>query len=56
MTTAPPGEQGWGLPTPGSCVTGFSEVVEHATLLLPVAQQCRFNVAMIVIMHSQSDF
>ena len=53
MTTTSPGEQGWwGLPTPVNCVTGFSEVVKHIAVLLPVAQQCRFNVATIVIMRS----
>ena len=34
MTTASPGEQGWGLPTPVSCVPGFSEVVKRVAVLL----------------------
>jgi hypothetical protein len=34
MSTASPREQGWELPTPVSCVTSFSEVVEHVAVLL----------------------
>jgi hypothetical protein len=34
MSTASLGKQGWELPTPASCVTSFSEVVEHVAVLL----------------------
>jgi len=34
MTAASPGEQRWSLPTPASCVFGFSEVVNHVAVLL----------------------
>jgi hypothetical protein len=34
MTTASPGERRWGLLTPVSCVTGFSEVAKHIAVLL----------------------
>jgi len=34
MTTALPGEQGWELPAPVSCVKGFREVAKHVAVLL----------------------
>ena len=35
--------QGWGLPTPVSYVTGFSEVVKHIAALLPQRSDDRHN-------------
>jgi hypothetical protein len=43
MTTASPGKQGWGLPNPVSCATGFSEVVKHIAVLLLQRDDDRHN-------------
>jgi hypothetical protein len=43
MARASPGEQRWGLPTPVSCVTGFSGVVKHVSVPLLQRDDDRHN-------------